>query len=76
MKDATVLENAATNGNGKHPHPQPYLGHFYVSKPELQLLMLLMPSDLFHGTITLRLFYSSSLSYTCTTVETQVFLIF
>jgi len=32
MKDATVLENSATNGNGKHPHPRPYLGHFYVSK--------------------------------------------
>ncbi|KAK2887242.1 hypothetical protein Q8A67_015470 [Cirrhinus molitorella] len=40
MKDATVLENSATNGNGKHPHPQPYLGHFYIGSSELTLVNL------------------------------------
>ncbi|XP_016414352.1 endonuclease/exonuclease/phosphatase family domain-containing protein 1-like [Sinocyclocheilus rhinocerous] len=40
LKDATVLENAATNGNGKHPHPQPYLGHFYIGSSELTLVSL------------------------------------
>ncbi|XDV34501.1 hypothetical protein PO909_004655, partial [Leuciscus waleckii] len=40
MKDATVLENSATNGNGKHPHPQPYLGHFYIGSSELTLINL------------------------------------
>uniref|UniRef100_A0A671SJ70 Endonuclease/exonuclease/phosphatase family domain-containing protein 1 n=1 Tax=Sinocyclocheilus anshuiensis TaxID=1608454 RepID=A0A671SJ70_9TELE len=40
MKDATVLENSATNGNGKHPHPQPYLGHFYIGSSELTLVSL------------------------------------
>ncbi|KAF4100155.1 endonuclease/exonuclease/phosphatase family domain-containing protein 1 [Onychostoma macrolepis] len=40
LKDATVLENAATNGNGKHPHPQPYLGHFYIGSSELTLVNL------------------------------------
>ncbi|XP_067282132.1 endonuclease/exonuclease/phosphatase family domain-containing protein 1 [Pseudorasbora parva] len=40
MKDATVFENSATNGNGKHPHPQPYLGHFYIGSSELTLINL------------------------------------
>jgi len=49
MKDATVLENSATNGNGKHPHPRPYLGHFYVSKPGIKLYLLVLPSNLFNA---------------------------
>ncbi|KAI7799139.1 endonuclease/exonuclease/phosphatase family domain-containing protein 1 [Triplophysa rosa] len=40
MKDITVLENSATNGNGKHPHPQPYLGRFYIGSSELTLVNL------------------------------------
>lgn len=31
LKDATVLESPAANGNGSHAHPRLYLAHFYVS---------------------------------------------
>ncbi|XP_051519165.1 endonuclease/exonuclease/phosphatase family domain-containing protein 1 [Myxocyprinus asiaticus] len=40
MKDATVLENSAMNGVGKHPHPQPYLGRFYIGSSEITLVNL------------------------------------
>lgn len=41
MKDSAVLESFTTNGNG-NPHPQPYLGHFYIGSSELTLVNVLL----------------------------------
>lgn len=36
LKDATVLESPAVNGNGSHTYPRLYLAHFFVSNDLLQ----------------------------------------
>ncbi|XP_048085196.1 LOW QUALITY PROTEIN: endonuclease/exonuclease/phosphatase family domain-containing protein 1 [Alosa alosa] len=38
LKEAAILENPVTNGNGKQGHCLPYLGRFYVGSSELTLV--------------------------------------
>lgn len=38
LKDAVVIDNAATNGNGNHGQTKPYLAHFYIGSSELTLV--------------------------------------
>lgn len=38
LKDAVVIDNAATNGNGNHGQIKPYLAHFYIGSSELSLV--------------------------------------
>lgn len=38
LREAFILDNAVTNGNGKYGHCLPYLGRFYVGSSELTLV--------------------------------------
>ncbi|XP_038827560.1 endonuclease/exonuclease/phosphatase family domain-containing protein 1-like [Salvelinus namaycush] len=38
LKDASVLESPVVNGNWMHPHPRPYLAHFYVGSLEMTMV--------------------------------------
>ncbi|XP_064836146.1 endonuclease/exonuclease/phosphatase family domain-containing protein 1-like [Oncorhynchus masou masou] len=38
LKDASVLESPVVNGNAMHPHPRPYLAHFYVGSLEMTMV--------------------------------------
>ncbi|KAF7686459.1 endonuclease/exonuclease/phosphatase family domain-containing protein 1 [Silurus meridionalis] len=38
LKEATVLESAAANGNGNDAQPRAYLGHFYIGSSQLTVV--------------------------------------
>ncbi|XP_042331297.1 endonuclease/exonuclease/phosphatase family domain-containing protein 1 isoform X2 [Sceloporus undulatus] len=40
LKDVAFQENSQTNGNGRHPCPQPYIAHFKVGVNDLTLVNL------------------------------------